>query len=177
MLILSDCNRRSNAGGVRIVRSGATDQSLLPSSSSCFIKPASHEGCGVVFAFEDQVSKGACESHVSTSFQSGVYSQQIPRSLRSSTVCSLLPAAVVVAVAASLISIAPTSAKPDRVRKASGIEKRELWTTSKVKGSPEPPDPYVMTRVYPKLKFDEALEIAAVPGQKAWGIAERKGKI
>src|SRR5262249_8460912 len=27
-----------------------------------------------------------------------------------------------------------------------GLEKRELWTTSKVKGSPEPPDPYTMTR-------------------------------
>jgi uncharacterized repeat protein (TIGR03806 family) len=89
----------------------------------------------------------------------------------------LLPAAVIVALATSLLSLAPTSAKPDQVRKASGIEKRELWTTSKVKGSPEPPDPYVMTRVYPKLKFDEALEIAAVPGQKSWGIAERKGKI
>lgn len=70
---------------------------------------------------------------------------------------------------------APSAA--ESVRKPYGIENRELWTTSKVKGSPEPPDPYTMTRVYPKLKFDEALEIAAVPGRKAWGIAERPGKI
>lgn len=63
------------------------------------------------------------------------------------------------------------------VHAPTGIQKRELWTTSNIKGSPEPPDPYVMTRVYPKLKFDEALEIAAVPGKNAWGIAERQGKI
>src|SRR5262245_9671926 len=61
--------------------------------------------------------------------------------------------------------------------KAFGIEKRELWTTSKVKGSPEPPNPYQMVRTYPKLKFFEALEIAPVPGKKAWVIAERPGKI
>jgi uncharacterized repeat protein (TIGR03806 family) len=88
----------------------------------------------------------------------------------------LLPAAVILTVAAFSFSL-HTSARPDSDRKATGIEKRELWTTSKVKGSPEPPDPYIMTRVYPKLKFDEALEIAAVPGKKQWGIAERKGKI
>ncbi len=63
------------------------------------------------------------------------------------------------------------------VRKASGLEKRELWTTSKVVGSPEPPDPYTMTRTYPKLKFFEALELAPVPGKKAWVVAERPGKI
>ena len=70
---------------------------------------------------------------------------------------------------------AGSTAEP--VRKPYGIETRQLWTTSKVKGSPEPPDPYTMKRVYPKLKFNEALEIAAVPGKKAWGIAERPGKI
>jgi uncharacterized repeat protein (TIGR03806 family) len=76
-----------------------------------------------------------------------------------------------------------TSAEPraadekEPVHKAFGLEKRELWTTSRVKGSPEPPDPYVLTRTYPKLKFFEALELAPVPGKKAWVIAERPGKI
>jgi uncharacterized repeat protein (TIGR03806 family) len=85
----------------------------------------------------------------------------------------LLPAAVLMAIPLSM----PRAADPKAERKATGIEKRELWTTSKVKGSPEPPDPYTVKRVYPKLKFDEALEIAALPGKKAWGIAERQGKI
>jgi len=91
---------------------------------------------------------------------------------------SLLPAAIIgLVVISALLPSNRTTARPDAVRKASGIDKRELWSTSQVKGSPEPPDPYRVERVYPKLKFNEALEIAAVPGRKAWGIAERPGKI
>jgi uncharacterized repeat protein (TIGR03806 family) len=72
----------------------------------------------------------------------------------------------------------PAEAKPAAPeRKATGIEKRQLWTTSKVVGSPEPPDPYTVTKVYPKLTFFEALELTPVPGQKAWVVAERPGKI
>lgn len=89
----------------------------------------------------------------------------------------LLPAAIACALVASPYLLRTGDARPDPVRKPTGIEKRELWTSSKVKGSPEPPDPYIMTRVYPKLKFDEALEIVAVPGRKAWAVAERQGKV
>jgi uncharacterized repeat protein (TIGR03806 family) len=72
----------------------------------------------------------------------------------------------------------PVEAKPAAPeRKASGIEKHEPWTTSKVVGSPEPPDPYTVTKVYPKLTFFEALELTPVPGAKAWVVAERPGKI
>jgi uncharacterized repeat protein (TIGR03806 family) len=63
------------------------------------------------------------------------------------------------------------------VRKAVGLEKRELWTTSKVKGSPEPPASYQLVRTYPKLKFFEALDLVAMPGSKAWVVAERPGKV
>src|SRR5262245_37720394 len=81
---------------------------------------------------------------------------------------------------AYLLVPSPTSARPgdDKPeRKATGIEKRELWTTSKVKGSPEPPDPFIMVKAYPKLTFNEALELAAMPGKNAWLVAERPGKI
>src|SRR5258708_1817352 len=74
----------------------------------------------------------------------------------------------------------PSRSKPDEnqpVHKAFGIEKRELWTTSNVKGSPEPPAPYQMVKVYPKLSFNEPLELIPVPGREAWVVAERKGKI
>src|SRR5580704_12232734 len=63
------------------------------------------------------------------------------------------------------------------VVKSYGIEKRELWTTSKVKGSPEPPNPYAIAKAYPKQKFNEPLELTPVPGRKAWVVAERYGKI
>ncbi len=88
------------------------------------------------------------------------------------------------AVAAGLVVgaaylLAPTtSAKPaEPVRKATGIETREPWTQSKVVGSPEPPNPYTVVNAYPKLSFNEALELTAVPGQKRWLIAERPGKV
>lgn len=63
------------------------------------------------------------------------------------------------------------------VRKASGLEKREPWTTSKVVGSPDPPAPYRMAKAYPNLTFTEPLELVSVPGQKLWMVAERPGKL
>jgi uncharacterized repeat protein (TIGR03806 family) len=66
---------------------------------------------------------------------------------------------------------------PAPVRKATGIDKRVPWTTSNVKGSPEPPPPYKLVRAFPKLKFTEPLEMAFVPHKKAWFVLERGGKI
>jgi uncharacterized repeat protein (TIGR03806 family) len=75
----------------------------------------------------------------------------------------------------SLLPLASEEGPP--ARKATGIEKREPWTTSKVKGSPEPPPPYQLVNAYPKTTFFEPLEIIPVPGKKAWAVAERKGKL
>lgn len=58
-----------------------------------------------------------------------------------------------------------------------GIAKRVLWTTSKIKGSPEPPAPYRVAPVFPKLKFFEPLAMTTVPGTNRFLIAERKGKL
>ena len=77
-----------------------------------------------------------------------------------------------------LLPPSPTFGDAEKpVRKTTGIEKREPWTTSRVKGSPEPPNPYKLENVYPELKFDEPLELSAVPGTKRWVVAERRGKI
>ncbi len=65
----------------------------------------------------------------------------------------------------------------DPVRKPYGIEKRELWTTSQVVGSPDPAAPYTLRRAFAGLKFDEPLELQIMPGSNRWVIAERKGKI
>src|SRR5262249_41566490 len=47
---------------------------------------------------------------------------------------------------------AATSAKPNPDRPF-GIEKRAAWTTSRFRGSPDPPPPYRAERVFPKLHF------------------------
>ena len=95
-----------------------------------------------------------------------------------------LAAVAAFVAAAYTVAPPPSDAKPAEdakpaapERKATGIEKRELWTKSKVVGSPEPPDPFMMVKTYPKLTFFEALELTPVPGAKAWVVAERPGKV
>jgi uncharacterized repeat protein (TIGR03806 family) len=59
-----------------------------------------------------------------------------------------------------------------------GIDKRVPWTTSKVKGSPEPPPPYRTELAFPKLmKFASPLDLATEPGGNHILVAERYGKI
>lgn len=62
---------------------------------------------------------------------------------------------------------------------ASGLwsAERTPWTTSKVVGSAEPPDPYRLELAYPKLKLFEPLSAALIPGSKRLLVAERPGKI
>jgi len=54
---------------------------------------------------------------------------------------------------------------------------RALWTTSKVIGSPEPPDPYRLELAYPKLKFEDPLSASLIPGSKQLLVAGRHGQI
>lgn len=58
-----------------------------------------------------------------------------------------------------------------------GLEKRVPWTTSRVKGTPDPALPYETERAFPQLKFNQPLAIATAPGEKRFFVAERKGKI
>src|SRR5207237_5877680 len=55
-----------------------------------------------------------------------------------------------------------------------GIEKRTLWTTSRVIGSPEPAPPYTTERVFPKLQFDHAVDLVAAPGSDRLFLAEHQ---
>jgi uncharacterized repeat protein (TIGR03806 family) len=63
-------------------------------------------------------------------------------------------------------------------RKAFGLEKRVPWTTSNVKGSPEPPPPYKTEPAFPKLPpFEEPLDLTYAPGTNRLFVAGRWGKI
>jgi uncharacterized repeat protein (TIGR03806 family) len=61
--------------------------------------------------------------------------------------------------------------------KPAGVDKRVLWTTSKIKGSPEPPPPYRLEVAFPRIKFFEPLEVTAAPGTDRLFVAQRKGQI
>lgn len=58
-----------------------------------------------------------------------------------------------------------------------GIEKRVPWTTSRIKGSPEPALPYVTERVFPELTFNHCLDMVVAPGSNRLFVVEQAGKI
>src|SRR5262245_12481831 len=55
-----------------------------------------------------------------------------------------------------------------------GIEKRELWTTSRVIGSPDPPPPYATESAFPTLQFDHAVDLVPAPGSERLFVAEHQ---
>jgi uncharacterized repeat protein (TIGR03806 family) len=68
-----------------------------------------------------------------------------------------------------------TAATPES--KPVGIDRRVPWTTSRVKGSPEPPEPYRTEPAFARLKFDEPLDMAQMPGSNRLAVAQRRGKL
>jgi uncharacterized repeat protein (TIGR03806 family) len=70
-----------------------------------------------------------------------------------------------------------TLADEPPVRRAYGIEHRELWTTSRIHGTPEPPDPYTTEVAFKNLAFEEPLAMCVVPGGDRLAVAERQGKV
>ncbi len=58
-----------------------------------------------------------------------------------------------------------------------GIEKRAPWTTSKITGSPEPPLPFRIARVFPNLTFTNPVELVTAPGCDRLFMVEVDGKI
>jgi putative heme-binding domain-containing protein len=52
---------------------------------------------------------------------------------------------------------------------------RPPWTTSRVKGSPDPPPPYKVVRAFPNLKFAHPLLLARCPGSDRLFVGEQAG--
>jgi uncharacterized repeat protein (TIGR03806 family) len=80
-----------------------------------------------------------------------------------------------VCLALALVAIANvvTAAEPAKF----DITKRVPFTTSRIHGTPGPPDPYQTEVVFPQAKFNEPLELANVPGTKRLLVAERRGQV
>src|SRR4051812_7586435 len=55
-----------------------------------------------------------------------------------------------------------------------GIEKREVWMTSKVIGTPDRPAPYITESAFPKLQFDHAVDLVPAPGTDRLYVAEHQ---
>lgn len=57
------------------------------------------------------------------------------------------------------------------------VQKRLAWTTSRIMGSPEPPLPYITEPMFPSLKFQQCLELTAIPGSNRLLVVEQAGKV
>src|SRR5437016_8741931 len=87
---------------------------------------------------------------------------------------------ILLAGAVAALSVGPRageSRKDEPQRRAVGIDQRVPWTTSRVKGSPEPPPPYRSEVAFPKLKFFEPLDMASAAGSDRLFVAERPGRL
>jgi len=54
---------------------------------------------------------------------------------------------------------------------------RPPWTSNRVLGSPNPPAPYTVERLFPKLRFNNPVDLAALPGSDRLLVLEQAGKL
>jgi putative heme-binding domain-containing protein len=54
---------------------------------------------------------------------------------------------------------------------------RTPWTTSRVTGSPNPPAPFTVERVFPQRTFDRPVEFMRQPGSDRWVVLQEGGKL
>src|SRR3954462_14074636 len=52
---------------------------------------------------------------------------------------------------------------------------RKPWITSHVVGSPDPPPPFKVVRVFPNLKFEHPLLLTRAPGSDRLFVGEQAG--
>jgi len=84
-----------------------------------------------------------------------------------------------IVVLAATVTAAAFSGEPvkSRAEKPYGIANRTRWTTSRLVGSPDPPPPYRLVRVFPQLTFKGPVFIAQEPISERLMVAEYEGKI
>lgn len=77
---------------------------------------------------------------------------------------------------ADLLAVASPS---DRVsaEPTFGVDERTPWTTSRLKGSPEPPPPYQTRQIFANLHFKEPVAIVPAPSLRRYFVCEHEGKI
>lgn len=60
---------------------------------------------------------------------------------------------------------------------AADAPRRTGWTTSRVIGTPEPPPPYKVERVFPRLMFKNPVVLTNAPGTRRLFLGEQEGRI
>src|SRR5437870_1901043 len=73
--------------------------------------------------------------------------------------------------------VAKPASKASASKDPYGIDKRVPWTTSRFRGTPEPPLPYRAERSFPKLSFKSPTVLTNAPATDRLFVAEQHGKI
>ena len=76
-----------------------------------------------------------------------------------------------------ICSVSLLVAQDDKPEKPFGISERSPWTKSRLTGSPDPPPPYQVEQVFPKLKFTNPVILTSAPGTERMFVVELKGKV
>jgi uncharacterized repeat protein (TIGR03806 family) len=89
----------------------------------------------------------------------------------------LFATGVVLSVRHSTTRAAETKKPQTAARTVYGIKQRIPWTTSRITGSLEPPHPYKIERVFPKLQFTNPVTMTTAPGSDRLFVVELDGKV
>ena len=73
----------------------------------------------------------------------------------------------------ALLLLGTAAQTPD----SAGVQDRIPWTSSVLRGNPDPPAPYRTENAFPHLKFEYPVDLVAVPGTDSLAVAEREGSI
>jgi uncharacterized repeat protein (TIGR03806 family) len=79
--------------------------------------------------------------------------------------------------AAGCLHLLPGPASADKSNQPYGIDQRIPWTTSRFRGTPDPPLPYRAARVFPRIQFKNPTVLTNAPGTDRLFVAEQYGKL
>lgn len=60
---------------------------------------------------------------------------------------------------------------------STAVSDRKPWTTSRIRGTPEAPNPFLLVPAFPNLKFEEPMQVRWSPELKRYLVCELHGKI
>ena len=88
----------------------------------------------------------------------------------------LLPFLILLLAGGVIGGVKPNARADEPVERPFGMESRSPWTTSRVKGSPDPPLPYVATRVFWDVEWKEPIYAEREPGTQNLMIIQKGGE-
>ena len=152
-----------------------TRSSAAPSATSSMPTSTSAPRSSAAWTRPAKASRpNECPSPGSNPEARACYSASIPIPPARSLVRLYLFSALATLVAVSLFYTSGRAAPAD---KPFGLDQRVPWTTSRLQGSPDPPPPYRLTRVFPQISFKGPVFIAQDPLSDRLFVAEYDGRI